>query len=747
MGDTHSYNSNIEDNSRDFILGEFKQTGTGGNHSTRAESRKNMASQYNYYQYQTQAQRQQQQTLAAGTGAMEWNGTAWVPAGGVAAAAQHTSAAAATSATAPPQQPEAPPGHTLPPPHSTPHQFVAAYSAIYQEWKSQGSQQSQLAATLPAGPQKEEAQNRAQWADYYAELSSRCAHHYNTLMSRGAVQQPSYQQPHQQHYGQYQAQQAGWSHTPAAAPAPAPATRTAPASGGAPAPPPESMKRYVHRCLARCTTAEQKKRVQAKVETVISDHIRNGTLQTTDWDSLECVPFEEPQHQQYGSPPPYKKQRSSGSDNYYGHSSAGGSGGNTYGDGGGGGGGSKSYYGPSSSSFGQDQSDFIAFDSGSSPSRGHKRGGNKNRKGKQGKQKSSDANYYAPQEQADDGFERSNATLNARQARFSGQGGLSDAAKPSVINNVERYMGKTVIGGTRKLNEEDFEAMTTKGTCTVLEKDYLRLTAPPRAELVRPEPILKEHLANLKALWLKPEKERGGGGKRDYVWFCSQFKALRQDLTVQRIFNAFAVHTYETHARIALEEGDLNEFNQCQTQLKDLYEKLAHDESEKAGLKNETEFIAYRILYYVFLSGNKKYEGGSSDMMKILLTISTEQRADPTISHALKVRVAVAEYDYHAFFTLQDECPNMGAYLMDYLVPSVRRDALQRIQKAFRPHIPVDYVLSELGFDLADDEDAKEGRNWLQSCGCKFSDDGKSFLTKDSVLKDPDLKSKKSSLI
>lgn len=69
------------------------------------------------------------------------------------------------------------------------------------------------------------------------------------------------------------------------------------------------MKRYVHRCLARCTTAEQKKRIQAKVETVISDHIRSGSLHTTDWDSLECVPLEEPQQhykyqqQQYGSPP------------------------------------------------------------------------------------------------------------------------------------------------------------------------------------------------------------------------------------------------------------------------------------------------------------------------------------------------------------------------------------------------------------------------------------------------------------
>jgi hypothetical protein len=67
---------------------------------------------------------------------------------------------------------------------------------------------------------------------------------------------------------------------------------------------------------------------------------------------------------------------------------------------------------------------------------------------------------------------------------------------------------------------------------------------------------------------------------------------------------------YETHARIALQSCDLNEYNQCQTQLKHSY--------ARGLLGCEAEFLAYRILYYVYLLGNKKYQNGGSDLAYIL---------------------------------------------------------------------------------------------------------------------------------
>jgi hypothetical protein len=125
-----------------------------------------------------------------------------------------------------------------------------------------------------------------------------------------------------------------------------------------------------------------------------------------------------------------------------------------------------------------------------------------------------------------------------------------------------------------------------------------------------------------------------------------------------------------------------------------------------------------------------------------MLSLTNEQRSHPAIHHALQVRESVAFSDYFRFFQLHKECPNLGLFLTDLLVETMRMRGLRRIAKAFRPSLSLIVCLQLLGFDRHDKMD--DGKEWLRACGAVI--DESDFITKDSEIHEPETK-QSSSLI
>ncbi|EER28388.1 hypothetical protein D8B26_004725 [Coccidioides posadasii str. Silveira] len=254
------------------------------------------------------------------------------------------------------------------------------------------------------------------------------------------------------------------------------------------------------------------------------------------------------------------------------------------------------------------------------------------------------------------------SVLESRKRRFEDTGSGSQAT-PSTRSPYE---------GSLTRDSDDGPVI---GRCQNLEKNYFRLTAPPNPDTVRPLSVLKKTLDLLKKKWRS---------ENNYNYVCDQFKSMRQDLTVQHIRNEFTVNVYEIHARIALEKGDLGEYNQCQTQLLALY-------AMNLG-GHPMEFKAYRILYFIYTRNRTAINNALADL-------TPAEAADHAVKHALDVRSALALGNYHRFFQLYLDTPNMGAYLMDMFVDRERLNALTYICKAYKPDLNIRFITEELGFE------------------------------------------------
>lgn len=275
-----------------------------------------------------------------------------------------------------------------------------------------------------------------------------------------------------------------------------------------------------------------------------------------------------------------------------------------------------------------------------------------------------------------------------RQKRAQRFEGLIDTGKPkgrvwtrnsatTVTRKVEAQNWSSSDGGLGQQSVEDldWDMFTVRGTCQNVEKKYLRLTSAPDPASVRPEDVLQKSLKMVKST------------TRGYLYRCEQLKSIRQDLTVQRIRNGFTAEVYEMHARMALESGDIAEFNQCQSQVKVLYAEGI------PGCFNE--FAAYSLLHAIVQNGPR------FDLQHSMAQLSRDAKRDSAVQHALGVRAAVATNNYCTFFRLYHSAPNLNRLLMDLMVEKIRFQAVQCMAKTYKPSVSVSYIARILAFGVA----------------------------------------------
>ncbi|KAK7270111.1 hypothetical protein RIF29_23019 [Crotalaria pallida] len=271
-------------------------------------------------------------------------------------------------------------------------------------------------------------------------------------------------------------------------------------------------------------------------------------------------------------------------------------------------------------------------------------------------------------------------------------------------------------GASKAVEDIDWDALTVKGTCQEIEKRYLRLTSAPDPATVRPEEVLEKALLMVQS------------SQKNYLYKCDQLKSIRQDLTVQRIRNQLTVKVYETHARLALEYGDLPEFNQCQSQLQTLYSE---------GIEGSyMEFAAYNLLCVILHSNNNR------DLVSSMSRLSSDAKKDEAVKHALAVRAAVTSGNYVAFFRLYKAAPNLNTCLMELSVEKMRYKAVTCMCRSYRPSVPVSYVSRVLGFstiastnEVCDEKDTdalEECLEWLKAHGASIINDNNGDMLLDT---------------
>lgn len=248
-----------------------------------------------------------------------------------------------------------------------------------------------------------------------------------------------------------------------------------------------------------------------------------------------------------------------------------------------------------------------------------------------------------------------------------------------------------------------------KGYLTALEKRYLRLTLEPDPSVVRPERVLEQ---SLDFVMNKYRTENPG-----YLYINDQLKAIRQDLTVQHIKNELSIKVYKTHGRLAIINNDLGEFNQCSSQLKQLY-------SSTSNIQDTYEFMCYRVLYLLLTGNFSEVNVILLNLIKIDLGSIDLDEEHKTyrdgLYSALDLLTSIKMSEYHHFFKTYKQFREVkllayAFHLMKHSMATKQRLlALNIMCKAYKK-LPILFLELELGFDEEEDiSEFLEGHNLAQ---------------------------------
>lgn len=104
----------------------------------------------------------------------------------------------------------------------------------------------------------------------------------------------------------------------------------------------------------------------------------------------------------------------------------------------------------------------------------------------------------------------------------------------------------------------------------------------------------------------------------------------------------------------------------------------------------------------------------------MLKTLTTEDKKNEPMQHALKIRDSLAQGNYARFFKLYRNAPNMGSSLIEVFIDKIRIVALQKLAVGYlATNIDIEFITQILAF-----EDTQLCEKFLLEqgkCGCIFN--------------------------